>query len=201
MSFINNFYSLSSIPCEKRLNLTDNDKNNEVKCNGLNPDNSYKTLFPEYDNYMSAFDSKKNRVVKKDKIGQFLSKEKKDIKDCAINCNDNKKCSYFVQENPSNECSFYTEDKMKENLTKYNKLKKKYKINNFLKQSLTPGAPDDDYNQRKYYFVNNGNKVFPDSNKPFRKEKNLGKDECKSISGRVKPGQDRKNGAESTTGR
>ena len=180
MSFINNFYSLPSIPCEKRLELIKGDKNNELKCNGLNPNNTYKTLYPEYENHMSAFNSKQNKVVSKDKIGQKLSEDKKKIKECAEKCINNKNCKYFTQENESNKCLFYKESNMKENLTKFKKLKNKYKINNFLKQSITPGSPDD-YNQKKYYFVNNGAKVFPNSDKYYKEKKDYSEDECKSI--------------------
>ena len=184
---IDNYYALPSIPCKYRENiLPDNNsmKANKVKCSGINADNIYSTLFPEYADPLSNY----MKIPKRDtnnKFGGKLYEERKKLDLCSLECTENKKCNFFINNKKDNKCYLFKESAMSENNNINNKFSKDYNINNFRKVDKLPDLPINDCNQDKY-FIRTANNFFPkvnslDDGYEKLESNDLSLNECQSV--------------------
>ena len=100
------YYNLPGISCDNRLNvLTDIFTTNEERCENLNPDEIYSSLFPNYIDKDNLYTSTTGQGT--DNISNTYGI---DTDKCAYDCIDNttKQCNYFSYDKPTNNCKLYS---------------------------------------------------------------------------------------------
>jgi hypothetical protein len=176
---ITNYYNIPNIPCDKRLEIT-NDQGNEVlKCSGLNPDNVFGTLFPDITNPTVNYDIISGKKIN---VGNIIGNiSEKNEKQCAQDCTFDDKCTYFTIEKGPNECRFYSSKEITKN-DKFAELAKLNNIQTWRKNDLLDGTrncniEDGFISQKIGYFPNVEN-----SNNFLKKntQQGLSKNECLS---------------------
>lgn len=96
---INNYYNIPAIPCESRENIYKGDISPQ-KCDGLNPNNIFETLYPSIANPLINYTSE---------IGYMesvipISENNASSIECARECSKNSSCQAFVSEKKPNQC-------------------------------------------------------------------------------------------------
>ena len=132
--FIDNYYDCLQchVNIEKILFQKILMKDQIKKCSGLNPDNIYSTLFPEYANPESNYTKLSDRNIA-DNNKNELFKNNKDLNSCYLDCTENKNCDFFINNKKKNKCYLFEEESMVQNNNIFNKYNKDYNINNFRK--------------------------------------------------------------------
>ncbi len=144
-NMINNYYNIPSIPCKNRESIDDITGFSTQKCQGLNPDQIFDTLYPSIANplinYTSAIgmiDDKKNIINEK-----ALSPSK-----CATKCTENNNCTSFVSSKKNNTCELYSTN----NLVSNNENNRDYKSSTYTKNQLidnsTCGNINDNFSEQ-----------------------------------------------------
>jgi hypothetical protein len=95
---INNYYNIPAIPCESRENIYHGDISPE-KCNGLNPDNVFETLYPSIANPLINYTSQIGFME-----GTAISENAVSSIECARECSRKSNCEAFVSEKKPNQC-------------------------------------------------------------------------------------------------
>lgn len=167
---INNYYSIPSIPCSERFKITPSPGEKEEKCQGLNPDFIYKTLYPSKADPLINYNVTEN--VKG--YGELIKTMQTDAISCAADCDNNKNCRHIEVSKPKNVCYLYsdTDTERKEIPLK------DYEVEVFRKNDLLDGAQTCDVNDN---FIEQPANYYPiNFNKPIRKfdEKDFSKKEC-----------------------
>ena len=98
---INNYYNIPAIPCESRENVYTGDIS-KYKCDGLNPDNVFKTLYPSIANPLINYTSEYGSI----EGAPIADKNIKPVS-CARECSKNNNCRAFVSEKKKNQCILY----------------------------------------------------------------------------------------------
>ena len=108
---ITNYYNIPNIPCDKRLQITNDAGFDDLKCSGLNPDNIFGTLFPDTTDPTVNYDVISGRKIN---LGSIIGNEsEKDTKQCAQDCSSDDRCIYFTTEKGPNECRLYSSKEIK----------------------------------------------------------------------------------------
>lgn len=177
---MNNFYSIPSVSCENRLGLTSNNDNasNRQKCEGLNPDKVYDTIFPLESDPLRAFTKYENKNLN---IGTQISSKKDTSENCTKSCLSKENCTYYVVNKPPNKCYLYGSD----NIVKGD--------SNVFGGGVSYRKLDDandDVSARKdckpgNYFIKQNPNMYPENATPSNasmvmSEKNLSLKECQS---------------------
>ena len=95
---INNYYNIPAIPCESRENIYTGDISPQ-KCNGLNPNHVFETLYPSIANPLINYTSELGFIEGE----PIADKNIKPIK-CARECSKNSNCSAFISDKKPNQC-------------------------------------------------------------------------------------------------
>lgn len=119
---INNYYSIPNIPCQERENIVPSKGENQEKCQGLNPDSIFQTLYPKLSNPIINYSIQEDTSFKYNDSDKIKSYEDSAIK-CAIDCNNVPECKYIVASKANNVCKLYSAtqtEKSNVNLGPYN---------------------------------------------------------------------------------
>lgn len=158
---INNYYNIPGIPCEHRENIqqssSDSINQKQLKCQGLNPDNIYSTLYPSESDPTINF---QKFSQKKLNIGSKISSKNINTNQCASVCNDNQNCTYFNLEKDNNQCLLYNVNSTSKN-SKFNNLAKNNKLTTWRKNNLLSGTSNCNLQDN---FISQPSNYFPDVN-------------------------------------
>jgi len=147
---INNYFNLPGIPCQNRKEINNQSgfSINKLKCNGLNPNNVYQTLYPADADPLGQFIQYNNVEIPEaeDTI------EGKTIKECskiAIENDDN----YFVFNKKENQCLFYNvNDVSKKNFNLDGHTLETYRKNNLVVSDSSCGSSDNFISMPKGFY-------------------------------------------------
>lgn len=165
---INNYYNIPAIPCESRENVYAGDIS-KYKCDGLNPDNIFETLYPSIANPLINYISELGFIEGE----PIADKNIKPIK-CARECSKNSNCSAFISDKKPNQCILHKSTPIQgKSIVKQDK---SYQTSIYTKNQLIDNTSCDNMSDNftelneKHYF----------SEKPLDKliEKNISADEC-----------------------
>jgi len=98
---INNYYNIPAIPCESRENVYTGNIS-KYKCDGLNPNNTFKTLYPSIANPLINYTSEYGSIE-----GESITDKNIKPVSCARECSKNTNCKAFVAEKKNNQCILY----------------------------------------------------------------------------------------------
>jgi len=174
---INNYYNIPNIPCNARENITDTPISSQ-KCNGLNPDNVYNTLYPSNSDPLINYSAHNSKKLNS---GTKISSSITDTNNCAETCNNKNDCTYFTVQKENNKCFLYNINSTSAN-DKFNSIQasnslQTWRKNNLLEGSSNCNLEDNFIEQPTNYFpnVDNYQKTIQTISQP-----DLSKDECLS---------------------
>lgn len=176
---ITNYYNIPNIPCDKRLQITNDAGFDDLKCSGLNPDNVFGTLFPDTTDPTVNYDVISGRKIN---LGSIIGNEsEKDTKQCAQDCSADDRCIYFTTEKGPNECRLYSSKEITKN-DKFAELAKTNNIQTWRKNDLLDGTRNCNIDDG---FISQSIGYFPNVENPnnFLKkntQQGLSKNECLS---------------------
>ena len=179
---INNYFNIPSIPCNARENI-DNKTDQEVlqllKCQGLNPDNVFSTLYPSSSNPLINYTTYSQKNLSE---GKLLSQTRDNLNKCATDCTKNKDCTYFTLKKQNNQCLMYSQDQTSKN-NQFKNLTKNNKLTTFRKNTLLEGTQTCD---PKDNFISQPTNFFPDVKDPSKtiqtvSQPGLTQNECLSL--------------------
>lgn len=177
---INNYYNIPGIPCEHReaIRPTTSESINqkELRCQGLNPSDIYKTLYPNDADPSINFQKYSQKNLN---IGSKISSKNVDVDQCATNCTDNNNCTYFNLEKDNNKCLLYSVNSTSKN-PNFNNLQKNNKLTTWRKNSLLAGTSNCNLQDN---FISQPSNYFPDTDNPNKaietiSQPNLSQNEC-----------------------
>jgi len=169
---INNYYSIPSIPCKERLIITPNDGEREEKCQGLNPNNVYQTLYPSKVDPLINYFSQENMAVNGDPFKSMFS----DTKNCAIDCSNNPDCRHLEIDKQPNFCYLYSStDTERKDVNKDEVNLNVYRKNDLLDGTNLCNIEDAFISQPSGYYPVNG-----DNPTKIIRQEGLSKKECLS---------------------
>lgn len=178
---INNYFNIPSIPCKARENIDgkiDTENIQEMKCQGLNPNNVFATLYPSSTNPIINFSQFTQKNLN---IGSPIASNQKNLNQCAESCLTNDKCTYFVSKKPLNQCLIYSQDQTSQN-TNFKSLEESNNLTTFRKNNLLKGSNNCKIEDN---FILQPSNYFPDTdpNNTIKSlsEPGLKKDECLSM--------------------
>lgn len=174
---INNYYSIPSIPCEERENIIPDSPEKQEKCQGLNPDSIYQTLYPSKGNPLSNFtvNLNTNNYFSQDDI---LDQSQLNQDGCALSCISNPQCNSFAHSKTDNICKLSSGnstnfDQDSVNISGFSEYLS-YRKNDLLEDSNSCNVNDNFITQPSGYMPDPST-IYNTYSKP-----NLGKEECLS---------------------
>ena len=132
---INNYYNIPNIPCNARENIVSSPINQQ-KCNGLNPDQVYDTLYPSDADPLVDYTAHNSKKLT---TGTRISSSITNTTNCAKSCNDKNDCTYFTVEKDKNKCLLYRANSTSAN-DKFNSLSASNKLQTWRKNNLLEGS-------------------------------------------------------------
>jgi len=174
---INNYFNIPSIPCNFRENISQ-DPTDQDKCQGLNPDKVFSTLYPSSASPLSNFTSFPNKSIS---IGSKISSNEIPPNECASNCLSNNNCTYFTTKQEPNICLQYSESSTSQN-NNFNKSAIPYSFSTFRKNELLENSNTCNLNDN---FILQPSNFFPTNKDPSQADhtimqQNLSQQECLS---------------------
>lgn len=146
---INNYYSIPSIPCSERENIVASQGEFNEKCQGLNPDSIYQTLYPSYGDPLVNYNTQESMTSNVPSYKNIQS----DAKGCASNCDADNSCSGFKIQKPSNICILYKDtDMTRQQINTSNYNVEMYRKNDLLEENNNCNINDNFIQQPENFY-------------------------------------------------
>jgi hypothetical protein len=166
---INNYYNIPSIPCNSRESIDNITGFSIEKCQGLNPDQVFDTLYPSITNPLINYSSGIGIIDDKSNI---INEQNLSAPKCATKCTENNNCTSFVSSKKSNVCELYSTN----NLVLNNENSRDYNSSTYTKNQLidnkTCGNINDNFSEQSSSNIPSGKPI------DTLNERNMSKNEC-----------------------